>query len=299
MVVVAAAILQIAWHLGEEKLASLIHESLATAARTGAVKPSDFTRVIVDTTVQPKAVAFPTDAKLMHRARERPVRLAKKAAVPCASPMSGWEKRALIAHQRYAHAKQFKRANRALRTIRTYLGRVTRDLVRKTADDHQLRKIVSAPVARLWRARAAPASAGPEDLFPARPRGRMHRQGQGASTLRIWRQGLARHHASSLKWRPVHRPCEGDAGQPLRRPYFGDRPARDRGADRRALNPHRRRPRLSRPQRSARHAVQGLYLGPDLRAAVPSIRKERRGAERTATRSTSESRCGRPERRFK
>jgi hypothetical protein len=30
--------------------------------------------VIVDTTVQPKAVAFPTDAKLMHRARERLVR---------------------------------------------------------------------------------------------------------------------------------------------------------------------------------------------------------------------------------
>jgi IS5 family transposase len=40
-------------------------------------------------------------------------------------------KRALIAHQRYAHAKQFKRANRALKTIHTYLGRVTRDVVRK------------------------------------------------------------------------------------------------------------------------------------------------------------------------
>jgi hypothetical protein len=39
------------------------------------------------------------------------------------------------------HAKQFKRANRALGTIRTYLGRVCRDLVRKTGDDAQLRKI--------------------------------------------------------------------------------------------------------------------------------------------------------------
>jgi IS5 family transposase len=37
-------------------------------------------------------------------------------------------KRALIAHQRYAHAKQFN-ANRALRSLRTYLGRVTRDIV--------------------------------------------------------------------------------------------------------------------------------------------------------------------------
>src|ERR1035437_1517671 len=47
--------------MGEEKLVALLQESLATATRTGAAKPSDFTKIIVDTTVQPKAVAFPTD----------------------------------------------------------------------------------------------------------------------------------------------------------------------------------------------------------------------------------------------
>ena len=67
--------------MGEEKLVALIQESLATATRTGAAKPADFNKVIVDTTVQPKAVTFPTDAKLMHRARERLVRLAKKHGV--------------------------------------------------------------------------------------------------------------------------------------------------------------------------------------------------------------------------
>jgi transposase, IS5 family len=90
--------------MGEEKLTALIQESLATATRTGAAKPSDFTRVIVDTTVQPKAVAFPTDAKLMHRARERLVRLAKKAGVPLRQPCERVGKHALIAHQRYAHS---------------------------------------------------------------------------------------------------------------------------------------------------------------------------------------------------
>lgn len=41
------------------------------AARTGAAKPTDFSKVIpgssprTDTTGQPNAVAFPTDAKLM------------------------------------------------------------------------------------------------------------------------------------------------------------------------------------------------------------------------------------------
>jgi hypothetical protein len=34
------------------------------------VKPSDLARVVIDTTVQPKVVIFPTDAKLINRARE-------------------------------------------------------------------------------------------------------------------------------------------------------------------------------------------------------------------------------------
>jgi transposase, IS5 family len=65
--------------MGEERLAGLL--ALArepSATPTGAAKPSDFTKVIVDTTVQEKAVAYSTDAKLMRRARERPVRLARK-----------------------------------------------------------------------------------------------------------------------------------------------------------------------------------------------------------------------------
>jgi transposase, IS5 family len=127
--------------MGEEKLVALIQESLNVATRTGAAKPADFSKVIVDTTVQPKAVAFPTDAKLMHRARERLVRLAKKHGVALRQSYERVGKHALIAHQRYAHAKQFKRANRALRTLRTYLGRVTRDIVRKIKGDADLQAI--------------------------------------------------------------------------------------------------------------------------------------------------------------
>jgi len=56
----------------------LLQESLHLATRTGAARPADFTRIIVDTTVQPKAVAFPTDARLLHRAREWLVKLAHR-----------------------------------------------------------------------------------------------------------------------------------------------------------------------------------------------------------------------------
>lgn len=85
--------------MGEERLVALLQESLAVATRTGAASPRDFSKVIVDTTVQEKAVAFPTDAKLMHRARERLVRLAKKRGVALRQSYERVGKQALIAHQ--------------------------------------------------------------------------------------------------------------------------------------------------------------------------------------------------------
>jgi IS5 family transposase len=63
--------------MGEERLQALLQESLSVATRSKAIKPSELSQVIVDTTVQPKNVMFPTDAKLLNRAREKLVRLAK------------------------------------------------------------------------------------------------------------------------------------------------------------------------------------------------------------------------------
>src|SRR5829696_5015471 len=101
--------------MGEERIACLLQESLAVATRMGAAKPADFRQVVIDMTVQEKAIAFPTDAKLMHRARERLVRLAQARGVTLRQSYVRVGKIALIRHQRYAHAKQFKRATRALR----------------------------------------------------------------------------------------------------------------------------------------------------------------------------------------
>jgi IS5 family transposase len=55
-------------------------------------------------------------------------------------------KLALIKHQRYAHAHQFKRANKALRKLKTYLGRTIRDLHRKTADSESLQDVFAQPL---------------------------------------------------------------------------------------------------------------------------------------------------------
>ena len=61
---------------------------------------------------------FPTDAKLLNRARERLVRLAKKLGLSLRQSYRRVGKLALIKHQRYAHAHQFKRANRSLRKLK-------------------------------------------------------------------------------------------------------------------------------------------------------------------------------------
>src|SRR5260221_3180391 len=61
----------------EEKLQALLQASLAVATRTQAMKPSNLTRVVVDTTLQPKELMFPSDPNVLNRARERQERLAR------------------------------------------------------------------------------------------------------------------------------------------------------------------------------------------------------------------------------
>jgi IS5 family transposase len=117
--------------LGEEQLVALIQESLSVAHKTGAIATKDLERVAVDTTVQPKAIAHPTDARLLHRAIVKLVGLAKRQGVPLRQSYLRVAKRAAIMVGRYSHAHQFKRAGKALKFLRTRLGRVIRDIVRQ------------------------------------------------------------------------------------------------------------------------------------------------------------------------
>jgi IS5 family transposase len=132
--------------MGEERIAALLQESLSVAVKTGAMKPQDTRRVIVDTTVQPKNVMFPTDAKLIDRARDKLVKLARQVGLDLRQSYVRVGKLALIKHQRYAHAKQFKRANRSLRTLKTYLGRTIRDISRQIAGEDDLEAIFRRPL---------------------------------------------------------------------------------------------------------------------------------------------------------
>ena len=120
--------------IGAEKLELLLKETITCARRNGALKSRSLTRVNVDTTVQEKAVAFPTDARLYHKMRVALVRAAKQRNIRLRQSYHRVGKKALIWQGRYASARQGKRARAQQRKLKTYLGRVVRDIRRKHPD---------------------------------------------------------------------------------------------------------------------------------------------------------------------
>lgn len=123
--------------VGPEMFDLMQAQVLKAAIALGQVKASAFEKVAVDTTVQEKAIAHPTDARLYHKARKILVSLAQKAGIPLRQSYARVGKDALRRHGGYAHAKQFKRARKERRKLKTWLGRVIRDITKKGGDKIQ------------------------------------------------------------------------------------------------------------------------------------------------------------------
>ena len=88
----------------------------------------------MDTTVQTKAIRYPTDARLYHRCRERLVKAARREGLVIKQSYRHVGKRLLLGSSRYAHARQMKRARACTRKLRTQLGRVVREIERQVAE---------------------------------------------------------------------------------------------------------------------------------------------------------------------
>ena len=119
--------------VGADRLEKMLEVTIAVAMKLGLLKPAQATQVNVDTTVQEKAIAFPTDARLYQKMRAALVKQAKKMDIPLRQSYRFVGKRTLFRQARYAHARQMKRANRMTRKLRTILGRVVRDIQWKRA----------------------------------------------------------------------------------------------------------------------------------------------------------------------
>jgi len=118
--------------VGDERLELLLQETIDLAVRERHVSKRDLERVNVDTTVQEKNITYPTDSKLLYKAIEKLGDAAKSRGVPLRQSYVRVGKRAAIKASRYAHAKQYKRMRRSIRKLRTYVGRLIRDIRRKT-----------------------------------------------------------------------------------------------------------------------------------------------------------------------
>jgi IS5 family transposase len=120
--------------LGEAGAEQMLRETIAAGMKMGAIRTADLKRINVDTTVETKAVRYPSDARLYHRCRERLVGAARREGLAIKQSYRHVGKRLLLASSRYAHARQMKRARAATRKLRTQLGRVTREIERQVRE---------------------------------------------------------------------------------------------------------------------------------------------------------------------
>jgi len=129
---------------------ALLQETIQTALRTEAMKPKEITRVNVDTTVQEKAVAYPTDVRNYDKGRKLLVRIAKKRGIELRQSYARVGEELQRQQGRYAHARQMKRAAKATKRLKTYLGRVIREVDRNIEKLTDREQKILALVKRLY-----------------------------------------------------------------------------------------------------------------------------------------------------
>ncbi|MEY2873106.1 MAG: hypothetical protein RLZZ373_477 [Pseudomonadota bacterium] len=131
--------------LGEDGLEHLLKATIECAVQIKAVKPAELERVIVDTTVQSKAIAHPVDSRLLEIARHKVASAAKRAGIALKQTYAQEGKTLRRKAGGYAHAKQFKRLRRTVKRQRTILGVVMREVQRKLDADRTAMAAGGAP----------------------------------------------------------------------------------------------------------------------------------------------------------
>ena len=113
--------------VGKDGVERLLAETIEAARRGQVVKARSFEKIIIDTTVMEKAVAYPTDSRLLERGRQHLVKLANTVGIRLRQNYNREAPRLAAQVSRYAHAKQYRRMKAALKSLRTVVGRVWRD----------------------------------------------------------------------------------------------------------------------------------------------------------------------------
>lgn len=113
--------------LGEAGVEQLLKSTIEASVSMGAVKKTEFEMIIVDTTVQEKAIAHPTDSRLLEIARHKVASSAKRCGIALKQTFAKEGRELRRKAGGYAHAKQFKRLRRTVKRQRTILGALMRN----------------------------------------------------------------------------------------------------------------------------------------------------------------------------
>jgi len=250
--------------------------------------------------VQPKAIAHPTDARLCHRALEELVDLAHRSGVNLRQSYRRLAKRAAIMVGRYTHAHQFERARRELKFLRTRLGRVIRDILRKIAGNPELPAHFAEPAALAVRVRFQDHRQRGPKVYALHAPAVEHRQGQGQGAVRVRLKSLPLR-KRGCRWqrrRPSPRaasscctPRRGTATRSTVTPWAGRRQigAADRGRD----PPHPRRQGLSRHNHPEKFHVWITGQVRRVTATIPREMKRRAAVEPVIGHLKAKHRMGR------
>ncbi|MDP2281472.1 MAG: IS5 family transposase, partial [Methylotenera sp.] len=137
--------------IGEAGVERLLSATIDAACRGKVVKEKSFDKVIVDTTVMEKAIAYPTDSQLLETGRQHLVKLATSLGITLRQNYNREAPRLAAQAARYAHARQYRRMRATLKTQRTLLGRVWRDIQRKLGADQSQLEVVKATLRKVQR----------------------------------------------------------------------------------------------------------------------------------------------------
>ena len=117
--------------IGEEGVEEMLARTVEVAVTLKLIAKKELCRIIVDSTVQEKAIAHPTDSKLLETARVKLVELAKSEGIALKQTYAKEGQRLGYKAGRYAHARQFKRMRKVIKRQRTVVGRLQREVQRK------------------------------------------------------------------------------------------------------------------------------------------------------------------------
>ena len=180
----------------------LLAETIRVAVKTRAVSQRRLERITVDTTVQTKAVAHPTDSHLIVRAIEWLNRIARRHGVTLRQSFLRLATQARREASRLMYTRGHKQGLRWVRRLRTWLGRLIRDIRRKIAGNAELEAAFRKALERAEK--ILNQQPGDKNKLYAMHAPEVECIGKGKARTRYgfccyalpfgWRQGFHRHH---------------------------------------------------------------------------------------------------------